>query len=79
LTKRIPRWAVRIMWSAFWVGFSLIFLARDIRTGQSVITIAFQVVIFVLWSWFMFCDIHRWNRKGKVRYLPSVKRRNTDE
>lgn len=76
---RIPWWAVRITWSAAWVGISLIFFARDIRIGAGNLTIAFQAVIFLFWAWLMYCDIHHWNRPGKQRYLPPVKRRNSDE
>jgi hypothetical protein len=79
MTKRIPWWAVRIFWSSAWVGVSLILLARDIRVGADNMTIAVQAIIFLLWGWFAFCDIHRWNRPGKQRYFPSVNRRNKDE
>jgi hypothetical protein len=78
MTRRIPWWAVRIIWSAGWVGFSLIYLLRDIHTSAGVAVTAFQAIIFLFWSWLAYCDIHRWNRKGTDRYL-SVKRRNRDE
>jgi formate hydrogenlyase subunit 3/multisubunit Na+/H+ antiporter MnhD subunit len=79
LTKRIPWWAVRIFWSTGWFVFALIFLLRDIHMHADPTSIAFQVIITLLWGWFTFADIHRWNQPGGRRYFPSVKRRNRDE
>ena len=82
MIKRVP-WrvfdAVCIFWSTGWLVFSLIFLLRDIHTGQGTYLIVGQAIILALWTWIAFCEIWHWNRPGGRRCFPFVKRRNRDE